>query len=270
MGDSILKNGGCRLKGHLKSSRQDKPLFSVVTVVFNGENTLERTILSVIDQNYDNIEYIIVDGNSKDHTLDIIKQYNDQIDYWISEPDTGIYNAMNKAIGLCTGDYIGFLNADDWYEPDTFGYIVENLKNDVDYFFGDLDVVDEEGILKSHFTVNLDNYKHHMPIPHPALFVKKNILAKLKFDESYRIAADYDFVIKLINQGFTYLYLKKKITNFCLGGISTSTNTNVEMFKVQKSHFGFIYASYWYLVRLNNPFANLLLKPLAALKTLVK
>ena len=270
MTDTIRKSGGCRLNAQIKSSLPDKPRFSIVTVVFNGENTLEQTILSVINQSYENVEYIIVDGNSNDATLDIIQKYEEHIDYWISEPDSGIYNAMNKAIDLCTGDYIGYLNADDWYEPDIFDFIVENIDNNLDYFFGDLDVISDKGIFLSHFTINIDRYKHHMPFPHPALFVKKNILQNLQFDENYRIAADYDFVIKLIENKFTYRYIKKKFTNFSLGGISTTANMNSELYKVQKNHFGIIYALYWYLLRLNNPVINWSLKPISLMRKLMK
>ena len=91
------------------------PLVSIITVVFNGERFIEKTINSVISQTYKNIEYIIIDGGSTDKTLDIIRQYEDRIDYWISEPDNGIYNAMNKGIKLSRGKLIGLINSDDWY-----------------------------------------------------------------------------------------------------------------------------------------------------------
>ena len=95
--------GGLRTKGYFKKSYDDKPLISIITVVFNGERYLEQTIQSVIDQTYDNVEYIIIDGGSTDGTLDIIKKYEDKIDYWVSEKDNGIYDAMNKGIKVCYG-----------------------------------------------------------------------------------------------------------------------------------------------------------------------
>ena len=106
--------GGLRMQGYYKKSYKDKPLISVVTVVYNGEKYLDQTIKSVLNQGYDNVEYIVIDGDSRDSTVDIIRKYEEHIDYWVSEPDAGIYDAMNKGASLCSGKYIAFLNADDW------------------------------------------------------------------------------------------------------------------------------------------------------------
>ena len=117
--------GGLRTQGYFKTSLEGKPLITVVTVVFNGEQFLEETILSVMNQTYENIEYIIIDGGSTDGTLNIIKKYENSIDYWVSEYDRGIYDAMNKGIALSQGDFIGFLNADDLYNLE----VIEELSN---------------------------------------------------------------------------------------------------------------------------------------------
>src|SRR5690554_1584625 len=110
-----IAEGGLRLQGLYKTSSEDKPLITVVTVVYNGAEFLEDTIKSVIEQTYDNVEYIIVDGGSIDGTLEIIKKYGHAIDYWVSEPDKGIYDAMNKGINLMCGGWVVFLNADDYF-----------------------------------------------------------------------------------------------------------------------------------------------------------
>jgi glycosyltransferase involved in cell wall biosynthesis len=107
------EEGGLRTKSYFKQSLPDMPLISVITVVFNGAQHLEETILSVIHQTYDNVEYIIIDGGSNDRTVDIIKKYEDKIDYWVSEPDRGIYDAMNKGIELTNGEWLNFLNCGD-------------------------------------------------------------------------------------------------------------------------------------------------------------
>lgn len=105
--------GGLRTQGYFKIDAEHQPLISVITVVFNGESCLEKTILNVIEQIYPNVEYIIIDGGSTDGTLDIIRRYENQIDYWISEKDKGIYDAMNKGIMTSTGKWINFMNAGD-------------------------------------------------------------------------------------------------------------------------------------------------------------
>ncbi len=107
--------GGLRLAGEYKQSFEDRPLITIITVVYNNVKTLERSMKSVLEQTYDNIEYIVIDGGSNDGTLDLIVKYQNQIDYFVSEPDDGIYSAMNKGLTLATGDYIGILNSDDWY-----------------------------------------------------------------------------------------------------------------------------------------------------------
>ena len=119
-GENRKGEGGLRTKGYFKKPYEDKPLISIITVVYNGEKYLEETIQSVINQTYDNVEYIIIDGGSTDGTVDIIKKYEDQIDYWVSEKDTGMYNALNKGFSCAQGDYLGWLNADDTLFPNAF------------------------------------------------------------------------------------------------------------------------------------------------------
>ena len=122
-GENRKGEGGLRTKGYFKKSFDDKPLISIITVVFNGEKYLEETIQSVINQTYSNVEYIIIDGGSTDGTLDIIKKYEKKIDYWVSEKDKGIYDAMNKGIDVASGEWINFMNASDiFYNSDVLKY----------------------------------------------------------------------------------------------------------------------------------------------------
>ena len=114
-----MGEGGLRMQGYLKKAYEHKPLISIVTVVLNDAKHLEQAIKSVLGQTYDNIEYLIIDGGSTDGTLDIIRKHEKAIDYWVSEPDSGIYDAMNKGVSLATGDLIALLNSDDWYETKT-------------------------------------------------------------------------------------------------------------------------------------------------------
>ncbi len=125
---------GCEevLKSNMRQAKTDNPLITVVTVVFNGELYIENTILSIINQTYDKIEYIIIDGKSTDRTLDIIGKYQKQIDQLVSEPDNGIYHAMNKAIDLATGQWIIFMNCgDSFYDKDVIRSIF--LRNIIDH-----------------------------------------------------------------------------------------------------------------------------------------
>lgn len=119
--------GGLRAQGKIKKSYKDKPLISIITVVYNGEAYLEQTIQSVINQSYDNVEYIVIDGGSNDGTLDIIKKYEQQIDYWVSERDNGIYSAFNKGVRVAQGEWISFLGADDTYLEDAIMDYIQYL-----------------------------------------------------------------------------------------------------------------------------------------------
>ncbi len=172
------------------------PLITVITVVYNGEKYIEQTILSVIEQKHNNIEYIIIDGQSTDSTCEIIKRYDEHIDYWISEKDNGIYDAMNKGIKKAKGSLISFLNADDWYESNALQNIIDiYLKNSkVDFIFGDLNVVNDEGYVVAKFHGDISKWKKTMPFGHPTLFVRSEILKNYLFDTNHKVIADYDFI----------------------------------------------------------------------------
>jgi len=246
--------GGLRTKGLCKKSYKGKPLISIVTVVYNGDKHLEQTIQSVLKQTYNNIEYIIIDGGSTDNSLNIIKKYSGQIDYWISEPDSGIYNAMNKGISLCTGEYIAFLNADDWYNLDTLELVSKAAEGNNDFICGDVKILSiDDTAADTIMKVDIDNYKVRMPLGHPALFVKRFHLLKYGFDESYRIIADYDFVLKLIEDYISHAYIQQPLTNFRLGGISSSEDLRKERLKLYYNHFGLGYALSYFIKQSENP-----------------
>ncbi|HEX5026205.1 MAG TPA: glycosyltransferase family 2 protein, partial [Agriterribacter sp.] len=116
---------------------EELPLVSIITIVYNGEKFIEKCIQSVLDQSYPNIEYIVIDGGSSDHTVDIIERYTASIKHWISEKDKGISDAFNKGLKRATGEIVGMINADDWYEPNTVEKIVQEI-DDFDIVYGDL------------------------------------------------------------------------------------------------------------------------------------
>lgn len=221
--------GGLRTQGYFKKSFSDKPLISVITVVFNGDKYLKQTIQSVLGQSYDNVEYIIIDGGSTDGTLDIIKKYEEAIDYWVSEPDSGIADAWNKGILASTGDIIGLINSDDWCEPDAVEQIVAALHKDKDasVVHGDRKQWNKTGTkLKGIVSPasRIDKLlPYTVPINHPTCFVRRQIYQRYGlFNKKYKSAMDHEFLLRLSKSGVKFVYVKKVITNMRSGGASYS------------------------------------------------
>lgn len=180
---------------------------SVITVVYNGAKTIERAIKSVLEQSYENIEYIIIDGLSSDGTQQIVMQYKDSIAYFISEKDAGIYDAMNKGIGYATGDYIIFINSDDSLLKDSLEQCVEYLSNDIDILYGDVYFVREDNVknrIKGELK-DMEDIIYH-GICHQAVLAKTELLKSNHFDLNYKIAADYDWLLKNFCRGANFVY----------------------------------------------------------------
>ena len=151
--------------------KETDTLISIVTVSYNAVLTIEQTILSVINQTYPNVEYIIIDGGSTDGTVDIIKKYANKIAYWVSEPDKGIYDAMNKGGLKATGDFIQFLNAGDWFENE---YVIEKIFKDwykrVDVIYGDMIIRRSDGVYYAK-AQDLSHFENDFPLFHPSTFI---------------------------------------------------------------------------------------------------
>lgn len=213
--------GGLRLAGVSKQSTEGLPLVSIVTVVRNNHKTLGRTIESVLTQGYPNLEYVIVDGGSTDGTLEIIKQHADRLDYYVSEPDKGIYDAMNKGLALCTGQLIGIINADDWYEPGAIQAVAQCHVEDPEcVVYGLVRSHDERGpaICGSRYASRLPEKM----IPHPTCFIPATLYQRHgKFNPEYRIAGDYDLMLRLYTKGERFWLVEKVIANFAEGGLTT-------------------------------------------------
>ncbi|MFC6978700.1 glycosyltransferase family 2 protein [Microbulbifer taiwanensis] len=185
---------------------------SVITVVYNGERYLEQTIQSVINQTYENIEYIIIDGGSTDNTLDIVSRYLDYISYFISEPDNGLYDAMNKGIRIASGDLIGMINSDDWYEPNAVELMVDAYENNLDktIFHADCYDVSCDGVrkLRNFHPSELKLKYYSMTYIHPSMFVSKHEYSKHVYDVNLKVFSDYKFILE------SYLSDKKKFIMF--------------------------------------------------------
>ena len=269
MKEERVSEGGLRTNNLFKKSYADKPLITVITVVYNGEAHVAQTILSVIEQGYDNVEYIIIDGGSTDGTLEIVKKYEEQIDYWVSEPDAGIYDAMNKGISVCTGDYVAFLNADDWYKENTLGLIIDVvLEVNPEYIFGDMSLYNNNKYLEER-TPNLDKYKRYQPFGHQTLFVKKKYLCEIPFVLKYKIAADYDFMLHLIKSKLPFVQINHSLVNFRVTGISSEANYASEHFHILNNHFGISSAIYGYILASKSPLISQIIQKLVKIKHLI-
>jgi len=226
-----------------KINKTDQPLITVITVVFNGVRHLEETIQSVISQEYSNIEYIIIDGGSTDGTLDIIKQYQDSIDSWVSEPDQGIYDAMNKGSRLANGSYISFLNASDIYFHDAIINIASSIvEENFDYCCGPVTIRNEENQDIS-IAYPLKNFCYEqgrlmeMFAPHLSVFIKTEIFHALGgFDLSFALSSDFDLLLRMSSKTQNAYYFDSPIGAFKLGGVSGSYKTYVDNFYVYKKH----------------------------------
>ncbi len=202
-----------------------QPLISIITVVYNGAKILEQTIQSVINQNYENIEYIIIDGGSTDGTLDIIKKYEEQIDLWISEPDRGLYDAMNKGIKRAQGELIGMINSDDWYEPHAVELIVESYKQNPakKIFHGDRnDILDDGTKRLRRFHPSKFKFKYYgMTYNHPSMFFHRDIYKESFYNINLRALSDYEFVLaQFLKNKNSFLYIPEAYVNYRLDGIS--------------------------------------------------
>lgn len=201
------------------------PKISIITPVYNSVSTIERTILSVVNQNENNIEYIIVDGLSSDGTDAIVNKYSSYIAKYIRENDTGVYDAINKGIEFASGDIIGIINGDDWYETGCVKSVIEAFqKSDCDIIYGDFNIFDGTKIITNK-AGDLKRICIEMVIPHPTVFVKKCVYDRIgKFDTKYRIAADYELMLRGYMSKIQFGYISKTQANFSLGGLSTTND----------------------------------------------
>jgi glycosyltransferase involved in cell wall biosynthesis len=230
-------------------SPANQPIFSIITVTFNAEKTLEATIQSILNQSYRNIELIVIDGKSTDGTLDIIKKYESRISRWISEPDHGLYDAMNKGMKLATGDYIWFMNAgDEIYQQDTLDQISARCSGQ-DVFYGEMMLIDGSGKeigLRSRMTsqklpskLNWKSMRKGMVVGHQSFIIKRSIAPE--FDIQYKYSADIDWMIKCLKIADeienTGLILSKFLSNAVLGKFHAGGESKKHLYNSLKERF---------------------------------
>jgi glycosyltransferase involved in cell wall biosynthesis len=231
--------GGLRTQGYFKASgsqrldakegnhAEGRPLITVITAVFNGAKTLEQSILSVINQSYDNIEYIIIDGASVDGTLDIIRRYDQAIDYWVSEPDGGIYDAWNKGIRLAMGDWVAFLGADDIYLPGAINSYAETIADSRDrrleFISSRVNLTNGTKVIR---TIGgqwrWKSFRRYVNVAHVGSMHSRLLFERYGlFDTSYKIGGDYEFLLRP-KSGLRATFLNSITVNMGIAGASNN------------------------------------------------
>ncbi|WP_316816481.1 glycosyltransferase family 2 protein [Pedobacter nyackensis] len=223
-----------------------QPKLSVITIVYNNVKDIERTMLSVLNQAYSNIEYIIIDGASTDGTKDLIYKYKSKLTQFISEPDKGIYDAMNKGLYLATGDYILFMNSgDEIYAPETVAEVFGTAAS-ADIYYGETEMFDEQWKSlgqRRHSTpedFNWKSFRYGMNISHQAIYVKRDIAEP--FDLQYKYSADIDWIIRAAKNASSIVNTHMYVAKYLVGGVSKKKHlaSLKERFQILTKYYGLI------------------------------
>lgn len=218
------------------------PKISVITVSYNAEATIERAIKSVVRQSYKNLEYIVIDGASTDQTVDILNQFREGISIVLSEPDHGIYDAMNKGICYATGDYIYFLGADDWLcDHDVMHAVSDFIMTHPGYSFYMGNVLLYQHVYRlikrRRSELSTEDIQRGTMCPHQGLFTSRHLMQE-GFDTTYRIAADYEFVLRNIVRGASYCMMDVDVAYYSLFGVSAESSLYDEYISIIKQYAG--------------------------------
>lgn len=226
----------------------NSPKFTIITITFNAARWLERTAVSILSQSYPNIEYLIIDGGSKDGTVDIIKQYAPGIAYWVSEPDKGLYDAMNKGLKQATGDYVWFINAGDTLQSaatvQRIAMKIGKRSSLPDVIYGETSIVDAEGKplgmrrLKAPKQLSWKSFRMGMLVCHQSFIAKRTIAPE--YDLHYRLSADYDWCIRCLKQAKSIYNTKMILSNYLEEGLSTQQRkaSLKERYEVMCKYYG--------------------------------
>ena len=227
-------------------SNKAQPVLTVVTVVYNNVADIERTMLSVLNQTYAAIEYIVVDGASTDGTLQVIERYKDKLAKLISEKDKGIYDAMNKGIAAATGDYIIFINSGDLFYADDTVALVFASEDYADIYYGETEMMDSAGnslgqrrhAAPEAFTWR--DFKYGMSISHQAIYIKRALVDP--YDAKYQLSADIDWILRAAKKAKSIVNVHAYVAKYKVGGMSKHKHKQslLERFDIMKKHYGLV------------------------------
>jgi glycosyltransferase involved in cell wall biosynthesis len=223
-----------------------KPKLSVITIVYNNVRDIERTMLSVLNQTYTNIEYIVVDGLSNDGTLDIIKRYTNRIAKLISEKDEGIYDAMNKGLAAATGHYVIFMNSgDEFYAADTVEKVFATEK-DADIYYGETEMINDAGESlgqrrhKAPKQFSWKGFKYGMSVSHQAIYIRRSLTQP--YNRRYQLSADIDWILNAVKNAKRIVNVHQYVAKYLVGGMSKKKHKQslLERFNIMKRHYGLL------------------------------
>ncbi|RYE32849.1 MAG: glycosyltransferase [Sphingobacteriaceae bacterium] len=224
----------------------NKPLLSVITVVFNNEKDIERTMLSVLNQTYQNIEYLIIDGKSTDKTVKIIQNYQDRLAVFISEKDNGIYEAMNKGLAKASGDYVIFMNSgDEFYEKDTVKTVFASAP-DADIYYGETEMLGQNlenlGQRRHKVPANFTwrDFKYGMSVSHQAIFIRRKLVEN--YDLQYQLSSDIDWILSAAKKARKIVNVHLYVAKYLVGGQSKKRHLQSlqERFAIMRKHYGLL------------------------------
>ena len=223
-----------------------KPTLSIITIVYNNVRDIERTMLSVLNQSYENIEYIVVDGASTDGTLEIIQRYQDRLSKVLSEKDAGIYDAMNKGLALASGDYVLYMNSgDELYAPDTVETVFATAPN-ADIYYGETEMFNEawQSIGKRRHSVpekfTWKSFRFGMTISHQAIYIRRSLTEP--YDRKYQLSADIDWILTAAKKAKTSVKVSGYVAKYLVGGMSKKRHRQSlkERFAIFTKHYGLL------------------------------
>jgi len=235
----MLTEPSRRLRTETASEARPPLTISVIIAVCNGAPTLQRALDSVFDQTHPHVELIVIDGGSTDGTVDILRRNEARIAYWESSPDTGIYNAWNKALDHVTGDWVCFLGADDWYAgPDVLASVVAAIAEDGaahSVYYGNMDAYRADDTIyrardRRWDKARRQRFRRGVMFPHPAAFHRRSLFEEFgRFDESFVIAGDFEFLLRILKSGPGAKFIKLVVVNMTAGGMSQKPSNRIRI-----------------------------------------